>query len=165
MPLRDRLPSPVIRTSTCRDMESDMRRWKKAQVTHLFLWVDTHVSGETTDLWTVEIFIKFKYPYTTYLHVNPKPFFVVIVLCLVFHLISMKFIPWVSCHPMGNSPLLCLGGPCTHFCVFQGNYSLGKHVEFLYTLSGCFYPFLAMTRANCFFPRVCKPKHAFVIQF
>ena len=95
--------------------------------------------------------------YFTYLCVNPKPFFVVIVLCLVFHLISMKFIPWVSCHPMGDSPLLCLGGLCTHFCVFQGNYSLGSHVEFLYTLSGSFYPFLAMTRANCFFSRVCKP--------
>lgn len=67
--------------------------------------------------------------------------------------------------PYGDSPFLCLGGLCTHLCVFQGNYSLGSHVEFLYNLSGSFYPFLAMTRANCFFSSVCKPKCAFVIQF
>ena len=165
MPLRDGLPSPVIRTSSCRDTESDMRRWKKAQVTHLFLQIGTHVKWRNNRSVDCRNFHKIQVP--LYYIFTCKPQAILCCYCIVSYFPPdfREVHPLGQLSPYGDSPFLCLGGLCTHLCVFQGNYSLGSHVEFLYNLSGSFYPFLAMTRANCFFSSVCKPKCAFVIQF
>lgn len=86
-------------------------KMKKAQVTHLFLQIGTHVSGETTDLWTVEIFmVQYTLLELFYILRVNWPFFVVIVLCLVFS----TWFPWSS--SLGSAVTLWV---TPHFYVWE----------------------------------------------
>lgn len=146
MPLRDGLPSPVIRTSSYRDMESDMRRWKKAQVTHLFLQIGTHVSGETTDHETVKNFHKVGIYYLNYFtYLRAKPQTILCCYCIVscfppdFHEVH----PLGQLSPYGWTPHFMSGRPCTHFCVFHLDCQSEKPCGVLICLVWLFLPFLS----------------------
>lgn len=95
----------------------DEKRHRK----HLFLLTGSHIREETV-LCTPEVFIKFKYAYITYLHTNPKPCFLVVV---------VSFIPpgFHTVHPLGQlSPYEWLHGTvhchvweaCSLLCVSMG---------------------------------------------
>lgn len=113
---------------------------KKAQVTHLFLQIGTHVSGETTDLWTVEIFIKFEYILLELFYIFTQT---QTIRC--YCIVSCFSPDFHEVHPLSAkvtlrvTPHFMSGRAAVSLCVFQGSYSLRSHVEFLYTLSGLFF--------------------------